>query len=191
MKYDDINDYVRQAQLPCDVQFCPNGEFIQQAIAIARSRPYLWTIRKAAIARLLAQAEQQIGKVRLRFRLFFRQKAYASDSGEITLSLAYVNKADGAMLLRTILHEIGHIYASRLAEYPQILALAKTYNATFGKNLIAMEPTEYVATSFSIAALLEVAKSADEKIAEAIKKQADGELKKLSDALNELKTTAI
>lgn len=165
-----------------------SDEFIELAILIAKSRPYLWIKRKVLLEKLFLAAEPQIDKAKVFFRAIFRPKACAKDNGTVILSLPFVNKAEGAKLLKTVLHEIGHVYASKQDNYPDMLRLAKLFNLQFKKDLIALEPTEYAATSFSIAAMKIVAQAADDVIAQAIGEQIDEETKKLTDAADKLKS---
>ncbi len=167
-----------------------SDEFINLAILIAKSRPYLWIKRKVLIEKLFLAAKPQIGQAKVFFRAIFRPKASAKDNGTVTLSLPFVNKSEGAKLLKTVLHETGHVYASKQGNYPDTLRLAKLYKLQFKKDLITLEPTEYAATSFSIAAMKVVAESADDIVAKAICEQIDEETKKLTDALDKLKAMA-
>lgn len=163
-----------------------SDEFINLAILIAKSHPYLWIKRKVLIEKLFLAAKPQIGEAKVFFRAIFRPKACAKDNGTVILSLLFVNKAEGAKLLKTVLHEIGHVYASKQDNYPDTLRLAKLFNLQFKNDLIALEPTEYAATSFSIAAMKIVAESADDVVAKTICEQVDEETKKLIDAFDKL-----
>lgn len=168
-----------------------SDEFTNLAILIAKSRPYLWIKRKALIEKLFFAAYPQIGQAKVLFRAIFRPKACAKDNGMVILSLPFVNKAEGAKLLKTVLHEIGHVYTSKQDNYPETLRLAKLFNLQFKKDLIALEPTEYAATSFSIAAMKIVAESAEDVVAQAICEQIDEETKKLTDAYAKLKAMTL
>lgn len=167
-----------------------SDEFINLTILIAKSHPYLWIKRKVLLEKLFLAAKPQIGEARVFFRAILRPKACAKDNGTVILSLPFVNKTEGAKLLKTVLHEIGHVYASKQDNYPDTLRLAKLFNLQFKKDLIALEPTEYAATSFSIAAMKIVAQSADDVVAQAICEQIDEETKKLTDAFDKLKAMA-
>lgn len=171
--------------LPCD------DLLAKRMLALASSRFKEPISRSIKVRKIFARvtAIGYVKKLRLKFSLWQKERAYMRDGGLLSLSLPYVAKERGTALLKVLLHELAHLVLANLPEYPALLSLDRAYAKESGldeERKQILSPIELCATLLSIRLLEEVLSipSAKGWVKEGIQTQILREREKLAYALN-------
>lgn len=143
----DVEEYLERA-LPLkkmDVALPPR--FARTLKLLSCCHPIFLRIRLHLARKLLCGLAGE--DVQLKTSHQMQEKACATDGGVITLSTTFLRKCSWINLAKVIFHEAGHVIAAGQADYARVKDLCKQYQTLIGDELAA-EPTEYLATCYSI-----------------------------------------
>lgn len=166
---------------PCGVSVPQSDEFYGAVISL--SSPKFKRVKNIRTV-FLALNESGSGACRkVRFKPYFKVRAYMKDDGTVYFSLSHIFRTEAAKLVKLVLHEAAHLILSGLEGYNYLKALDREYTRRYGKDFYAaaISPIEYAAIKLSVEMLTQVSSRTDGAFKEAVDLQIERERSKLLD----------
>lgn len=135
-------------------------------------------IRKAFSALI---SSRYLTVCQLKYKPYFKVKAYMTDSGRVCFSAAHVWSIRNATMAKLLLHEAAHLWLSQQECYAALKQLDKAFRARYAIGALALSPVEYYAIALSVKMLERLLPMTDDGARKDVLSQIEREKSKLTD----------